>query len=122
LIAAPEFDALLAREGFAGGYEFTEEPLQGRARCRRGLHRRLVSMGKEEERRIVFRVMSPFAVTPRLFAAAKPEAFFHALPAGHAGQEVTQEILDSPRSIIFESGGKPPAHAEGDSRDAGYFG
>jgi ornithine carbamoyltransferase len=46
--------------------------------------------------------MSPFAVTPKLLAAAKPDALFmHCLPA-HVGQEVTQEVLDNPRSIIFD--------------------
>jgi ornithine carbamoyltransferase len=59
-------------------------------------------MGKEEETAERIRVMSPFAVTPELMAAAKPGAFFmHCLPA-HAGQEVTQEVLDDPRSIIFD--------------------
>jgi len=61
-----------------------------------------VSMGKEEETAERIRVMTPFAVTPKLFAAAKPDAFFmHCLPA-HAGEEVTQEVLDDPRSIIFD--------------------
>jgi len=46
--------------------------------------------------------MTPFAVTPKLFAAAKPDALFmHCLPA-HPGEEVTREVLDSPRSIIFD--------------------
>jgi ornithine carbamoyltransferase len=37
-----------------------------------------------------------------LFARAKPDALFmHCLPA-HAGEEVTQEILDHPRSVIFD--------------------
>ena len=59
-------------------------------------------MGREEETAERIRVMTPFAVTPKLFAAAKPDAcFMHCLPA-HAGQEVTQEVLDSARSIIFD--------------------
>jgi ornithine carbamoyltransferase len=100
--AAPEFDALLAREGFAGGYEFTEDPYKAVHDADVVYTDVWVSMGKEEETADRVRVMSPFAVTPKLFAAAKPEAFFmHCLPA-HAGQEVTQEILDSPRSIIFD--------------------
>jgi ornithine carbamoyltransferase len=44
----------------------------------------------------------PFQVTKKLFAGAKKEALFmHCLPA-HAGEEVTQEVLDNPRSVIFD--------------------
>src|SRR5476649_94359 len=100
--AAPEFDALLAREGFAGGYQFTTDPYEAVRDADVVYTDIWVSMGKEEETAERIRVMSPFAVTPKLFAAAKPEAFFmHCLPA-HAGQEVTQDVLDNPRSIIFD--------------------
>ncbi|MSU23513.1 MAG: ornithine carbamoyltransferase [Opitutus sp.] len=100
--AAPEFDVLLAREGFAGGYEFTTDAVQAVRDADVVYTDVWVSMGKEEETAERIRVMSPFAVTPELFAAAKPDAFFmHCLPA-HAGQEVTQEVLDNPRSIIFD--------------------
>ena len=100
--AAPEFDALLAREGFAGGYHFTTDPYEAVRDADVVYTDVWVSMGKEEETAERIRVMTPFAVTPKLFAAAKPDAFFmHCLPA-HAGQEVTQEVLDNPRSIIFD--------------------
>jgi ornithine carbamoyltransferase len=59
-------------------------------------------MGKEAEAAERIKTMSPYAVTAELFAAAKPGAFFmHCLPA-HAGEEVTREVLDNPRSIIFD--------------------
>ena len=61
-----------------------------------------VSMGKEEEARKRLRQLAPYAVTAELLAAAKPGAFFmHCLPA-HPGEEVTQDVLDNPRSIIFD--------------------
>ena len=61
-----------------------------------------VSMGKEEETKERIRVMSPYVVTGKLFAAAKKDALFmHCLPA-HAGEEVMQDVLDNPRSIIFD--------------------
>jgi ornithine carbamoyltransferase len=100
--AAPEFDALLAKEGFANSYEFTTDAYQAVKDADVVYTDVWVSMGKEEETAERIRVMTPFAVTPKLFAAAKPDAFFmHCLPA-HAGQEVTQEVLDNPRSIIFD--------------------
>ena len=100
--AAPEFDQLLAREGFAGGYHFTTDPFEAVRDADVVYTDVWVSMGKEEETAERIRVMTPFKVTPKLFAAAKPDAvFMHCLPA-HAGQEVTQEVLDNPRSIIFD--------------------
>lgn len=46
--------------------------------------------------------MMPFQVNKKLFEAAKPDALFmHCLPA-HAGEEVTQEVLDHPRCVIFD--------------------
>jgi len=100
--AAPEFDALLAKEGFAGGYEFTTDPYEAVRDADVVYTDVWVSMGKEEETEERIRVMTPFAVTGRLFAAAKPDALFmHCLPA-HPGEEVTQEVLDNPRCIIFD--------------------
>jgi ornithine carbamoyltransferase len=100
--AAPEFDQLLAREGFAGGYHFTTDPVEAVRDADVVYTDVWVSMGKEEETAERIRVMSPFQVTPKLLAAAKPDAvFMHCLPA-HAGQEVTQEVLEGPRSIIFD--------------------
>jgi ornithine carbamoyltransferase len=100
--AAPEFDALLKREGYAGGYHFTTDANEAVRDADVVYTDVWVSMGKEEETAERIRVMSPFAVTPKLLAAAKPDALFmHCLPA-HVGQEVTQEVLDNPRSIIFD--------------------
>jgi ornithine carbamoyltransferase len=100
--AAPEFDQLLAQEGFAGGYEFTTDAYAAVRDADVVYTDVWVSMGREEETAERIRVMTPFTVDARLLAAAKPDALFmHCLPA-HAGQEVTQEVLDSPRSIIFD--------------------
>lgn len=60
------------------------------------------SMGQEddaERRTVIFR---PFQVNAALMAAAAPEALFmHCLPA-HRGLEVTDEVIDSPSSIVFD--------------------
>jgi ornithine carbamoyltransferase len=60
------------------------------------------SMGQEkeaEQRRAVF---GPYRVNRELFSRAKPDALFmHCLPA-HRGEEVTDEIIDSPNSVVFQ--------------------
>jgi len=60
------------------------------------------SMGQEAEayaRKAVFR---PYQVNADLFGRAKADAIFmHCLPA-HRGDEVTDEVIDSPRSVVFD--------------------
>lgn len=100
--AAPEFTELLEKEGFAGRYRFTTDPLEAVKDADVVYTDVWVSMGKEEETADRIKLMSPYSVTPELMAAAKPGALFmHCLPA-YAGQEVTQTVLDSPASIIFD--------------------
>jgi ornithine carbamoyltransferase len=97
-----EFNALLEREGYGSRYEFTTDPMEAVRGADVVYTDVWVSMGKEEETKERIRVMSPYAVTGKVFAAAKPDALFmHCLPA-HAGEEVTQEVLDNPRSVIFD--------------------
>lgn len=97
-----EFNALLAKEGYPGGYEFTNDPMEAVRDADIVYTDVWVSMGKEEETADRIRQMRPYAVTAKLFAAAKSDALFmHCLPA-HAGEEVDQAVLDSPRSIIFD--------------------
>jgi len=99
-----EFDAFLAREGFdpKTSYEFSSDPFEAVRGADVVYTDVWVSMGKEEETKERIRVMSPYAVTGKLFAAAMRDALFmHCLPA-HAGEEVMAEVLASPRSIIFD--------------------
>jgi ornithine carbamoyltransferase len=60
------------------------------------------SMGQEAEayaRKAVFR---PYQVNAELFGRAKTDALFmHCLPA-HRGDEVTDEVIDSPNSVVFD--------------------
>ena len=60
------------------------------------------SMGQEteqEQRREAFR---DFQINAKLMAHAKRKALFmHCLPA-HRGEEVTDEVMDSPHSIVFD--------------------
>jgi ornithine carbamoyltransferase len=60
------------------------------------------SMGKEEEAEERSRVFRPYQVNAALFRRAKRDAIFlHCLPA-HRGEEVTNDVIDSPRSLVFQ--------------------
>lgn len=56
------------------------------------------------------RLLGPYRVTPELFASAAPGALFlHCLPA-HRGEEVAAEVLDGPRSAVWdEAANRVPA-------------
>ncbi|HUS18086.1 MAG TPA: ornithine carbamoyltransferase [Terriglobales bacterium] len=60
------------------------------------------SMGQEEEAGDRAATFAPFQVNEPLLAHAEEGALFmHCLPA-HRGDEVTAEVIDSPRSIVFD--------------------
>jgi len=59
------------------------------------------SMGQEAETEQRLKIFPPYQVNARLVAKAKPEAIvMHCLPA-HRGQEITDEMADSPQSKLF---------------------
>jgi len=60
------------------------------------------SMGQEAEAEKRTRLFQPYQVNGAAFGLAKPDAIFlHCLPA-HRGMEVTDEVIDSPRSLVFQ--------------------
>lgn len=61
-----------------------------------------VSMGQESEKEERRKVFAQYQVNSALMKAAKPDAvFMHCLPA-HRGEEVTDEVMDSPQSVVFD--------------------
>jgi ornithine carbamoyltransferase len=59
-------------------------------------------MGQEAEKEARARIFAPFQVNRDLMAKAKRGAYFmHCLPA-HRGDEVSDEVIDSPASIVFD--------------------
>lgn len=61
-----------------------------------------VSMGEDEERRERLHALAPYQVTAELMRPAKVDAIFlHCLPA-HRGEEVTAEVIDGPRSVVWQ--------------------
>jgi ornithine carbamoyltransferase len=60
-----------------------------------------VSMGDKDEGRR-HNLLKPYQVNSRLMRAARPDAIFmHCLPA-HRGEEVTEEVIDGPQSVVFD--------------------
>jgi ornithine carbamoyltransferase len=59
------------------------------------------SMGQEAEAEARRKIFLPYQVNGKLFGEAKSDAIFmHCLPA-HRGDEVTDEVIDCPRSVVF---------------------
>jgi ornithine carbamoyltransferase len=60
-----------------------------------------VSMGDRDGQRR-HNLLRPYQINTRLMARARPDALFmHCLPA-HRGEEVTDDVIDGPQSVVFE--------------------
>lgn len=61
-----------------------------------------VSMGQEEEKELRKRVFPPYQVNKELVSLAKEDVIvMHCLPA-HRGEEITDEVMDGPNSVVFD--------------------
>ena len=97
---ARESVARVAR--FGGGVRVTNDPAEAVAQASAVYTDVWASMGQEgeaESRRTLFQ---PYQVNAALMATAPEDAIFmHCLPA-HRGDEVTDEVIDSPMSVVFD--------------------
>jgi ornithine carbamoyltransferase len=59
------------------------------------------SMGQESERDERRKALAPYQVNQAVMDAAPGAVFLHCLPA-HRGEEVTDEVIDGPRSVVFD--------------------
>ena len=61
-----------------------------------------VSMGMEDEAAERRKIFAPFQINSALVSVAAPDAIvMHCLPA-HRGEEITDEVMDGPRSAVFD--------------------
>jgi ornithine carbamoyltransferase len=62
------------------------------------------SMGQEDERATRQKAFSGYQVNQNVMDAVPGAVFMHCLPA-HRGEEVTDEVIDGPRSVVFQQAG-----------------
>ncbi|MEO8324907.1 MAG: ornithine carbamoyltransferase [Nitrospirota bacterium] len=61
-----------------------------------------ISMGQEHEQQPRMSALTPYQVNSQLMKEAKPNALvMHCLPA-HRGEEITEEVLDGPQSVVLD--------------------
>jgi ornithine carbamoyltransferase len=60
------------------------------------------SMGQEAEAKARRRAFAPYQVNERVVRLARPDSIvMHCLPA-HRGEEITNDVLDGPQSVVFD--------------------
>jgi ornithine carbamoyltransferase len=95
----PELLALAEREG--ADVTVTTDVFEAVAGAHAVVTDCWVSMGDEEEGRR-HNLLMPYQVTAKLMAAADKNAIFmHCLPA-HRGEEVAEDVIDGPQSVVFD--------------------
>ena len=61
-----------------------------------------VSMGFEKESRERMKILEPYRLDMKMLGHARPDVkVMHCLPA-HRGEEITDEVMESPHSIVFD--------------------
>jgi ornithine carbamoyltransferase len=98
--------ATAAAEANNGRVSVVEDPYEAVAGANAVYSDVWLSMGdSEEEREARVAALRPYRVTESLVAHAREDAvFLHCLPA-HRGDEVVPEVIDGPRSLVFEQAG-----------------
>jgi ornithine carbamoyltransferase len=95
-------DTVAAVARFGGGVSVTNDPLEAVSDADAIYTDVWASMGQEDEaveRRTIFQ---PYQVNTALMTqAAESALFMHCLPA-HRGDEVTDDVMDSPVSVVFD--------------------
>jgi len=87
---------------FGGGVRVIDDPVEAVAQAQAVYTDVWTSMGQESDAARRDALFRPYQVNAALMAQAPEDAvFMHCLPA-HRGDEVTDEVIDSPASIVFD--------------------
>jgi len=100
----PEILKLAEEDGKETGsrFHFTDEPSEAVKEADAIYTDVWASMGQEQEKDERAKIFAPFQVNKELMAKAKSDAFFmHCLPA-HRGEEVTDDVIDSSQSVVYD--------------------
>ena len=98
---APPADVLAALRNKGARIEVTTDPLAAAAGADAVVSDCWVSMG-DEATGPRHNLLAPYQVNGKLMAAAAKDAIFmHCLPA-HRGEEVTDDVIDGPQSVVFD--------------------
>jgi ornithine carbamoyltransferase len=101
-LPTPAVQRATAVARFGARIRLFSDPADAAAGCDAVYTDTWTSMGQEGEAEIRRRVFAPYQVNEELMGHAKPNAIFmHCLPA-HKGEEVTEEVFDSPASVVFD--------------------
>ncbi|MEE9239263.1 MAG: ornithine carbamoyltransferase [Thermodesulfobacteriota bacterium] len=91
-----------ARENGNGSIEIINDPKKAASDADVLYTDAWVSMGQEKETKKKQRIFKPFQINKNLLSIANPDvSVMHCLPA-HKGEEITQEIMEGPNSVIYE--------------------
>jgi ornithine carbamoyltransferase len=98
----PAQDAVASAARFGGGVRVTNDPADAVSGADAVYTDVWASMGQESEAAARDAIFRPYQVNAALMARAAADALFmHCLPA-HRGDEVTDEVIDSPASVVFD--------------------
>jgi ornithine carbamoyltransferase len=87
---------------FGGGVRVTNDPAEAVAHAHAVYTDVWASMGQEDDAARRDALFRPYQVNAALMARAPEDALFmHCLPA-HRGDEVTDDVIDSPASVVFD--------------------
>jgi len=101
---APEIRKQAEEDGKETGasFSFTNDPSEAVENADAIYTDTWASMGQEQEKEKRGEIFAPFQVNKSLMAKAKKGAFFmHCLPA-HRGEEVTDDVIDSSQSLVYD--------------------
>lgn len=100
----PEIVAWAREDGRDTGFELTitNDPVEAVREADAIYTDVWASMGQEAEKEARKKIFLPYQVNRELFSRARPDTYFmHCLPA-HRGEEVTDEVIDSPNSVVYD--------------------